>query len=79
MINNLIENPDKIHTTEMGKDRIRRNMGLKDEDPLDWCRAKIMAQDAVMEKRGKNWYVTSGDCIITVNAGSYTVITAHRK
>ena len=30
MKNELIENIDKVHTTEMGVDRIRRNLGLGD-------------------------------------------------
>ncbi len=32
MKNELIENIDKVHTTEMGVDRIRRNLGLGDID-----------------------------------------------
>jgi hypothetical protein len=32
-----------------------------------------------MERRGKNWYVSAENCVITVNAHSYTIITAHKK
>lgn len=46
----LIENIDRVHTTEMGIGRIR-----------------------------KNWYVHIDGCVITVNAGSYTIITTHRE
>ena len=34
----LIENIDKVHTTEMGIDRIRRNLGLSDIDFVAWCK-----------------------------------------
>nr|WP_329886758.1 DUF3781 domain-containing protein [Pseudoramibacter sp. HA2172] len=33
---------------------------------------------AVIGKRGKNWYVHGDGCMITVNASSYAMITAHR-
>ena len=74
----LIENIIRLHTTEMGAERIRRNHGLT-EDPVEWCRSKIMAKNAFIDRRGKNWYVSVNGCVITVNAGSYTIITAHRK
>ena len=34
MKNALIENIDRLHTTELGAERIRRNLGLT-EDPLE--------------------------------------------
>ena len=79
MSNDLIENIDKLHTTEMGAERIKRNLALTDADAVEWCRMKIADKAAVFEKKGKNWYVRNGSCVITVNAGSFTVITAHRK
>lgn len=30
-------------------------------------------------RRGKNWYVSVGDIVITVNAQSYTITTAHKE
>ena len=47
----LFDNIDRIHTTDMGVDRIKRN----------------------------NWYICVEGCIITVNASSYTIITAHKE
>ncbi|MGN3073136.1 DUF3781 domain-containing protein [Enterococcus faecium] len=32
----------------------------------------------LIDKEPKNWYITIDNCIITVNAYSYTVITAHK-
>ena len=75
----LIENIDRVHTTKMGIERIKRNLGLDDEDVVAWCRARIQDNHAVIEKQGKNWYVHIDGCIITVNASSYTIITAHKE
>lgn len=74
----LLENLDLLHTTELGAARIKRNLFLDTDDPVGWCKAKIEADNAVIERRGKNFYITIDDCIITVNAHSYTIITAHR-
>ena len=30
-------------------------------------------------RQGKNWYAQIDGCIITVNASSYTIITAHKE
>lgn len=79
MENILIENLDKVHTTDMGVDRIRRNLGLHDVDVVAWCKGKILEPGAVIKRQGKNWYVHVDECVITVNASSYTIITCHRK
>lgn len=67
----------QLHTTEMGRERIRRNLGLGEEDPVAWCRAYTQAPASQISRRGKNWYIETEGCIITVNASSYTIITAH--
>lgn len=77
-MNNLIENIDKLHTTEMGVERIKRNMQIETDDVVRWCRSRILDRGTKIEKIGKNWYATVGDCKITVNAHSYTIITAHK-
>ena len=74
----LIENIDKVHTTEMGVDRIRRNLGLGDIDVEEWCKERILDNKSIKERQGKNWYVHIDGCVITVNASSYTIITCHR-
>ena len=78
MKNTLIENIVRLHTTELGAGRIRRNLGLT-EDPVEWVRSKIMDKNAVIDRQGKNWYVSVDSCVITVNAGSYTIITTRRE
>lgn len=75
-MNELIENIDKLHTTEMGAERVKRNLSLEVDDVVQWCRTEIMDKDALVERRGKNWYAHIHNCIITVNAHSYTIITA---
>lgn len=77
-MNILIENIDKLHTTEMGIERIKRNLQINTDDIVQWCREKILLKDADIERIGKNWYVTTVGCKITVNAYSYTIITAHK-
>lgn len=36
-------------------------------------------EGAKIEQRGKNFYVDIGNAIVTINAGSMTIITAHKK
>ena len=70
---------DKIHTTPMGVQRIKRNLALgEDTDAVAWCIQQIQAAVHI-ERRGKNWYAHTGTAVITVNASSYTIITAHKK
>lgn len=75
----LLKNLDKLHTTELGAIRIRRNLSLDTEDVVLWCQTKIESDNAVITRKGKNWYVNVDGCIITVNANSYTIITAHKE
>ena len=79
MNNDLIESIAMLHTTEMGAKRIKRNLELADDDAVAWCRSKIMDKNTLIKRYGKNWYVHIDDYVITVNASSYTIITAHRK
>ena len=79
MNSELINNIDKLHTTELGEVRIKRNLSLECSDTVKWCRDGILSPEAVIGRRGKNWYITVNCCIITVNAYSYTIITAHKR
>ena len=76
----LLENLDKIHTTPIGIERISRNLNLGDDvgDVVLWCREQICAERCEIIRKGKNWYCRIDGCIITVNAYSYTIITAHK-
>lgn len=77
--NELLENLDKLHTTQLGVSRIKRNLSLDTGDVAGWCKMKAVSPDAVIERNGKNWYVTIDGCTITINAYSFTIITAHRE
>lgn len=44
---------DSLKTTELGVERIRRNLELGGSDVLAWCRAKIMDENAVLKDGGK--------------------------
>ncbi len=79
MDNILIDNLDRVHTTDMGVDRIRRNLSPGDIDVVAWCKGKILDPNAVIDRQGKNWYVHIDGCVITVNASSYTIITCHKE
>lgn len=75
----LLNNLDKVHTTKMGIDRVKRNLKLDTDDIVNWCINKIKDKNCLITRKGKNWYVQIDDSIITVNAYSYTIITAHKR
>ena len=74
---NLISNIDKIHTTELGILRIKRNLKLKDENILVYCKDKIKNNNSRIYKKGKNFYVEIENIKLTINSYSYTIITVH--
>ena len=73
----LLNNIDKVHTTQMGADRIKKNLNLDNIDVVAFCRNLILDENCRIYKQGKNWYCEIGDIKITVNSYSYTIITAH--
>lgn len=74
---NLLSNIDNIHTTEMGIERIRKNLKLDNENVVEYCKNKILNQNCMIYKQGKNWYCEIDNMKITINSYSYTIITAH--
>ncbi len=42
MTNELLENLEKLHTTELGVVRIKRNLGLETDDVVAWCKNAIL-------------------------------------
>ena len=73
----LLENVEKIHTTEMGIGRIQKNLGI-DEEPVGYCISRLKQDNSIVRKEGKNYYVDVDDCTITINSSSFTIITAHK-
>ena len=73
----LLDNIDKIHTTEMGVGRIKRNLKIDTDDVVEYCKNKMLDIKCNIYKRGKNWYCEVENIKITINSDSYTIITAH--
>lgn len=74
----LLNNIDRIHTTEMGIERIKRNLKLSStDDAVQYCKNKITDKSCIIYRQGKNWYCEIDNLKITVNSHSYTIITAH--
>ena len=74
----LLDNIEKIHTTEMGIGRIQKNLKI-DNEPVSYCISKLKQENAVVRKKGKNYYVEVDGIRITINSSSFTIITAHEK
>ena len=73
----LLSSIYKIHTTEMGIDRIKKNLKLNTNDVVEFCKNKILDKNCNIYKPGKNWYCEIDNIKITINSYSYTIITAH--
>jgi len=74
----LLNNIDKVHTTEMGIDRIKKNLKLDTDDVVEYCKNKVLDKNCNIYKQGKNWYCEIDNITITINSYSYTIITAHK-
>ena len=75
----LLANIDKIHTTEMGNERIKKNLKLNTNDAVEYCKNKVLNNNCNIYKQGKNWYCEIDDIKITINSYNYTIITAHTR
>ena len=73
----LLSSIYKIHTTEMGIDRIKKNLKLNTNDVVEFCKNKILDKNCNIYKQGKNWYCEIDNIKININSYSYTIITAH--
>lgn len=72
-------NLTKLHTTPMGAERVRKNLALGEVNVAAWCRERIALPGCKISRQGKNWYAETEGCVITVNAHSWTIITAHKR
>ena len=75
----LIANIDKVHTTGMGVERIKKNLKINNNDVVKYCKEKVLDNRCNIYKKGKNFYCEIDNIIITINSYSYTIITAHIK
>ena len=77
----LLAGLDKIHTTALGADRLRKNLNLDQiavPDVVDYCKELIRQPDCLICQNGKNFYCETGNIRLTIHAGSFTIITAHK-
>jgi len=75
---NLLDNLNKLHTTELWVQRIKRNLSMEIDDVVLWCKNEISSPQANISKKWKNFYVEVDGCVFVVNSYSFTIITAHR-
>lgn len=73
----LISNVNKIHTTKMGIDRIKNNLNIEPENVIEYCKRLVLNENCLIYKLGKNWYCEINHIRLTINANSFTIITAH--
>lgn len=52
----MLDNIDKIHTTEMGVDRIRRNLKIDTVDVVGYCKNKVLDKNCNIYKYSDNRY-----------------------
>jgi hypothetical protein len=71
---------ERLHTTPSGEERLRKNLGLPDStDVVAWSRKFVRsAAPEDISRKGKNWYVTNQGVTLTINANSFSLITARR-
>jgi hypothetical protein len=75
----LLENIDRLHTTELGVIRIKKNLKIECNDVVEYIKNKVLDMNAYIYKNGKNYYVEIDNIIITINSYNYCIITAHIK
>ncbi len=75
----LLSNIDKLHTTKLGIDRIKKNLCIDNDDVVSYCKNLVLDKNCNIYNQGKNWYCEINNIIITINSFSYTIITAHVK
>ena len=75
--NELLINIDKIHTTKLGIERIKKNLKLDTDDVINYLKNIIFDKECKIYKKGKNYYCETYDIKITINSNNYSIITAH--
>ena len=74
----LLQNLEKLHTTPLGMQRIKGNLELKTDHVMDHIKKQIQSPSCSIRCLGKNYYAEIETVCYTINASSYTVITAHK-
>lgn len=74
----LLANLDKIHTTELGEERLLKNLKLANKNPIRYVKELLKNPKSYIYKKGKNYYSEYNHIRLTINAKTFTVITAHK-
>lgn len=77
-MNELLLNINKIHTTKLGVERIKRNLNIN-TDVVEYIKNIIQDSNCTIYKKGKNYYCTINNIIITINSYNFCIITAHKS
>ena len=75
--NKLSLNLEKIHTTNQGLERIKKNINIDCIDVVEYLKSKINDKKSIIYKKGKNYYCEIDNIKITINSYNYCIITAH--
>ncbi len=67
-----------LHTMPLCEVRIKKNLGLECVNVIEFCKSLIQNEKCNVYKQGKNYYFELDNIKLTVNAKSFTVITAHK-
>lgn len=77
----LLNNLEKLHTTDMGLIRIKKNLLLNEsltiKEVIDYCINIITNNSTLIYKKGKNFYCILNNIKIAINSYNYGIITAH--
>ena len=49
----LIDNINKLHTTKMGVDRLKKNLSLDTDDVVEYCKNKVLDDNCNIYRQGK--------------------------
>lgn len=72
-------NLDKINIADKGKERIKNNLNLENEDIVEFCKKIISDKNCNIYRERKNWCCELNDIIIKINVFSYIITSAHIK
>ena len=75
----LLTNLDKLHTTDLGKVRLQKNLLLREENPVLWAKGFIQRSETKISHKEKNFYVSDNYIVLAINTSSYTIITGHKE
>ena len=63
----LLQNINRLHTTQMGSNRIKNNLNLNTNNIVEFCKKIILDKNCNIYKQGKNWYCELNNIKITIN------------